>query len=56
MVGDSGTIEAGKRADMILVNGNPEENIHDLRKVAKVVTNGWMYDSGKLWESVGFKP
>ena len=54
--GDSGTIEAGKRADMILVNGNPEENIHDIRKVAKVVTNGWMYDSGKLWESVGFKP
>jgi imidazolonepropionase-like amidohydrolase len=54
--GDSGTIEAGKRADMILVNGNPVENIHDIRKVAKVVTNGWMYDSGKLWESVGFKP
>jgi imidazolonepropionase-like amidohydrolase len=54
--GDSGTIEAGKRADMILVNGNPVENIHDLRKVVKVVTNGWMYDCGKLWESVGFKP
>jgi imidazolonepropionase-like amidohydrolase len=54
--GDSGTIEAGKRADMILVNGNPVENIHDIRKVSKVVTNGWMYDSGKLWESVGFKP
>lgn len=52
---DSGTIEAGKRADMILVNGNPAENISDIRKVAKVVTNGWMYDSGKLWESIGFK-
>lgn len=56
MDGDSGTIEAGKRADLILVNGNPVENIHDIRKVAKVVANGWMYDSGKLWESVGFKP
>ncbi len=54
--GDSGTIEAGKRADMILVNGNPVFNISDIRRVAKVVTNGWMYDSGKLWESVGFKP
>src|ERR1700733_5589736 len=54
--GDSGTIETGKRADMILVNGNPAENIHDIRKVAKVVTNGWMYDCAKLWESVGFKP
>jgi imidazolonepropionase-like amidohydrolase len=55
MDADSGTIESGKRADMILVNGNPVENIHDIRKVAKVVTNGWMYDSEKLWESVGFK-
>jgi imidazolonepropionase-like amidohydrolase len=54
--GDSGTIEAGKRADMILVNGNPVDKIKDIRKVAKVVTNGRMYDSGKLWESVGFKP
>jgi hypothetical protein len=31
--------EAGKRADMILVNGNPVENIKDIRNVAKVVTN-----------------
>ena len=54
--GDSGTIEAGKRADMILVNGNPVDNIKDIRNVAKVVTNGWMYDSGKLWKCVGFKP
>jgi imidazolonepropionase-like amidohydrolase len=53
--GDSGTIEAGKRADMVLINGNPVENIHDIRKVSKVVTNGWMYDSEKLWESVGFR-
>jgi hypothetical protein len=41
---------------MILVNGNPVDKIKDIRKVAKVVTNGRMYDSGKLWESVGFKP
>jgi len=38
------------------VNGNPVFNISDIRRVSKVVTNGWMYDSGKLWESVGFKP
>jgi hypothetical protein len=41
---------------MILVNGNPVDNIKDIRNVAKVVTNGWMYDSGKLWKCVGFKP
>jgi imidazolonepropionase-like amidohydrolase len=52
---DSGTVEAGKRADLILVDGDPVANIGDIRKVAKVVANGRMYDSGKLWESVGFK-
>jgi len=52
---ESGTIEAGKRADLILVNGNPLQNISDIRKVSKVVTNGWMYDSTKLRQSVGFK-
>ncbi|HEV2964653.1 MAG TPA: amidohydrolase family protein [Candidatus Angelobacter sp.] len=53
---DSGSIEPGKRADLILVNGNPLENISNIRKVARVVTNGRMYDSAKLWQSVGFRP
>ncbi len=33
---ESGTIEAGKRADVILVDGNPLENISDIRKVSTV--------------------
>jgi imidazolonepropionase-like amidohydrolase len=53
---DSGTIEAGKRADLILVGGNPLTNIMDLRKVQRVVTNGKMYNPAKLWRSVDFKP
>jgi imidazolonepropionase-like amidohydrolase len=52
---DSGTIETGKRADLILVEGDPLANISDIRKVVKVVTNGRMFDDGKLWESVGFR-
>jgi imidazolonepropionase-like amidohydrolase len=52
---DTGTIEVGKRADLILVNGNPLANFADLRKVSRVVTNGAMYDASKLWETVGFK-
>jgi len=54
--GDSGTIEVGKRADLILVDGNPLTNIGDIRKIARVVANGRLYDAGKLWESVGFQP
>jgi imidazolonepropionase-like amidohydrolase len=56
MASESGTIEPGKRADLILVNGNPLNNISDIRKVSRVVTAGRMYDSAQLWKSVGFQP
>ena len=51
---DSGSIEPGKRADLILVDGNPSADIHDLRKVSHVVTNGRMFDTAQLRQSVGF--
>jgi imidazolonepropionase-like amidohydrolase len=53
---DSGTIEPGKRADMILVEGNPLAHVSDLRRVARVIANGRVYDPAKLWQSVGFRP
>ena len=53
---ESGTIEAGKRADVILVDGNPLENISDIRKVSTVFSGGRMYQPAALWTSVGFKP
>lgn len=53
---DSGTIEAGKRADLILVDGDPLANIADLRRVWRVVSNGRVLDPAKLWRSVGFQP
>ncbi len=53
---DSGTIEAGKRADLILVDGDPLSNISDLRKVSQVIANGRLYSASKLRQSVGFRP
>jgi imidazolonepropionase-like amidohydrolase len=53
---DSGTIEPGKRADVIVVDGNPLENISDIRKVSTVFAGGKMYEPAALWTSVGFKP
>jgi imidazolonepropionase-like amidohydrolase len=53
---DSGTIEVGKRADMILVAGDPLTKIADLRKVSRVVANGKVFDPANLWQSVGFRP
>jgi len=51
-----GTIEAGKRADLILVKGNPLEDIHNIRNVEFVMANGKMLKTAPLWESVGFLP
>jgi imidazolonepropionase-like amidohydrolase len=53
---DSGTVEAGKRADVILVEGNPLESISDIRKVSVVFAAGKRYQPAALWTSVGFQP
>ncbi|HSK45734.1 MAG TPA: amidohydrolase family protein [Candidatus Binatia bacterium] len=53
---DSGTVETGKRADVIVVDGNPLENISDIRKVSAVFAAGKMYQPAALWSAVGFKP
>jgi imidazolonepropionase-like amidohydrolase len=55
MADDVGTVEAGKRADLILVEGNPLEHFADLRKVTRVVKQGRMYDAGELWTMAGFR-
>jgi imidazolonepropionase-like amidohydrolase len=52
---DSGTVEAGKRADLILVDGNPLEDIRQTRRVTRVIANGRVYDADALWRSVGFR-
>lgn len=52
---ESGTVEAGKRADLILVNGNPLEDFSALRKVTRVVADGRLYDVAPLWKAAGFK-
>jgi imidazolonepropionase-like amidohydrolase len=51
-----GTIEVNKRADLILLDANPLDDIHNIRSVSYVVANGALYPTSKLWESVGFKP
>lgn len=51
-----GTVEAGKRADFLLIDGDPLADIRALRKIKVVVADGKAYDPAKLWQSVGFKP
>ena len=47
-----GTIEAGKSADLLIIDGDPSKNISDIRKVQFVFRNGIGYNSRKLFESV----
>ena len=51
-----GTIETGKRADLVVIRGDPLQDIHNTRNVDSVITNGTLYNASELWRSVGFKP
>jgi imidazolonepropionase-like amidohydrolase len=51
-----GTVEAGKRADLAILNADPLADIHNIRTVRSVVANGVYFDSAPLWTSVGFLP
>jgi imidazolonepropionase-like amidohydrolase len=47
-----GTIAPGKAADLVVVDGNPAKDIHDVEKVETVFKDGVGYDPQKLIESV----
>ncbi|MEO6327851.1 MAG: amidohydrolase family protein [Ginsengibacter sp.] len=47
-----GSVEQGKNADLVLIDGDPENNISDIRKTEIVFKNGIGFDSKKIFESV----
>jgi imidazolonepropionase-like amidohydrolase len=51
----TGTIEVGKRADMILLSADPLTNIANIRKVQRIFANGRGLDPILLWQLAGFK-
>ncbi len=53
---DLGSIVPGKRADLVLVDGNPAEHISDIRRSRLVMKNGVVYESAELYGAAGVKP
>jgi imidazolonepropionase-like amidohydrolase len=54
--GDLGTVEPGKLADLILVDGDPAAEISDLRRVALTLKGGVLYEPDRLYEALGVRP
>ncbi len=52
---DLGTIEPGKLADFILVDGDPTKDISDIRKVVTVVKDGKVYDAKAVYAELGIR-
>jgi imidazolonepropionase-like amidohydrolase len=53
---DVGTIEKGKRADLLVLDANPLDNISNIRTVRFVMKDGRMFESAALWTAAGFTP
>jgi imidazolonepropionase-like amidohydrolase len=51
-----GTVEVGKRADLVVLDASPLERISNIRSVRFVVIDGRMYEAADLWRSVRFSP
>ena len=51
-----GSVAAGKRADFVLVEGNPAEHISDIRRCRLVMKDGTLYNSADLYAAVGIQP
>jgi len=44
----TGTVEPGKVADLVLVDANPLDDIRNTRRISTVILRGTLYDSGGI--------
>ena len=51
-----GTVELGKQADLILIDGNPLEDINAIRKVALIIKGNQLFNANEINRAIGIKP
>jgi imidazolonepropionase-like amidohydrolase len=55
MLDKYGTIEAGKIANLILIDGDPKKNIKDIRNIYLTIKEGKVYSPKKIYQAYGWK-
>lgn len=53
---ERGSVARGKLADLVLVDGDPTANIADIRKVAAVITRGYLVYPHEVHKELGIVP
>ena len=53
---DRGVIAAGKLADMVLIDGDPTQNIREINKITTVIKGGKVYDTAAIEKALGIAP
>src|SRR5262245_19764497 len=53
---DRGVIAPGKLADMVLIDGDPSQDIRDINKIKTVIKGGKVYDPAAIEKAFGIAP
>jgi imidazolonepropionase-like amidohydrolase len=51
-----GTIEPGKLADLVVLDGDPLARLSDVRRAMLVIKDGALYDPASIYQAIGVRP